>query len=568
VQGLTRTPGAGMTTRVGQTSSTVAKAVKEQLELVEQARARPLGDQEAASLSEWIVWAADTLQANDIAIKRLRRLKFSPDESASAVLGEQKGSTEQAQPAQPVESVPPDSCAENPPGKCSTKRKGHGRRCAAQYTGGGHKSVPHPHLKPGDRCPECKSGTLRKLKPAVHVHLHASAPVQSTVVERDRLGCCLCGATFTAPMPHDCRKKYDESVAAVIALLTYWMGVPFNATARLQDRCGIPLPLGTQFDLVNQSAKTVQAVVQEMLRQAANGTRFHNDDTTKKILTLSQEKRDEILGKDKAHRTGVFTSCEVWDLQDGHIVAKYRTGPQHGGENATESLRMRNPALPPPIQMCDALAHNVSKEFETILANCMSHARRQFFDLKDHYEDEVSVVISVLGMVYETDADARKRQLTPSQRLELHREKSRPLMISLGLWMRWLLQSHQVEPNSALGKAFRYIQRHWKKLTKFYRVENAPLDNNLAERALKKAIRHRKNSLFYRTLNGAHVGDTFMTIFHSAELNGANPLHYLVSLLRHPDQINEAPESWMPWNYLKTLADLKPPESAGREVAA
>jgi hypothetical protein len=70
---------------------------------------------------------------------------------------------------------------------------------------------------------------------------------------------------------------------------------------------------------------------------------------------------------------------------------------------------------------------------------------------------------------------------------------------------------------------------------------------------------HRKNSLFYRTQEGARVGDLYMSLIHSAELNGANPFHYLVTLLRHRAFVEENPEEWMPWNYQETLAGLSLP---------
>ena len=51
--------------------------------------------------------------------------------------------------------------------------------------------------------------------------------------------------------------------------------------------------------------------------------------------------------------------------------------------------------------------------------------------------------------------------------------------------------------------------------------------NNVCEQALKKAILHRKNAYFYKTENGAHVGDLFMSLIHTCELNGVNPFDYL-----------------------------------------
>jgi transposase len=108
-----------------------------------------------------------------------------------------------------------------------------------------------------------------------------------------------------------------------------------------------------------------------------------------------------------------------------------------------------------------------------------------------------------------------------------------------------------VEPNSALGAAILYMQKRWPELTLFLRVADAPLDNNTAERALKKAILHRKNSLFYRTLAGAHVGDVFMSLIHSAELNKVSAYEYLVAVLRNGAASASNPQAWMPWNYAR-----------------
>jgi hypothetical protein len=114
----------------------------------------------------------------------------------------------------------------------------------------------------------------------------------------------------------------------------------------------------------------------------------------------------------------------------------------------------------------------------------------------------------------------------------------------------------KVEPNSGLGEAIAYMSKHWEGLTLFLRVKGAPLDNNVCERALKKAILHRRNSLFYRTLNGARVGDIFMALIYTAELNGVPPFEYLLALLRHPEELAANPAAWMPWTYQATLTAL------------
>ena len=79
------------------------------------------------------------------------------------------------------------------------------------------------------------------------------------------------------------------------------------------------------------------------------------------------------------------------------------------------------------------------------------------------------------------------------------------------------------------------------------------MDNNLCERALKKAILHRKNSLFYKTLNGAEVGDLYMSLIHTCELNGVNAFDYLTELQRHTEDLVAKPADWMPRNYRVAL---------------
>jgi len=72
------------------------------------------------------------------------------------------------------------------------------------------------------------------------------------------------------------------------------------------------------------------------------------------------------------------------------------------------------------------------------------------------------------------------------------------------------------------------------------------------------AIRHRNNSLFYRSQRGARVGDIFMTLIYTAELHGENPFDYLVALLVHPVDVAADPTAWLPWTFRATLARASP----------
>jgi len=190
---------------------------------------------------------------------------------------------------------------------------------------------------------------------------------------------------------------------------------------------------------------------------------------------------------------------------------------------------------------------------ERALILSRAHGRRQFVEVAANFPEECRYVLEMLGEVYRYDAEAREGGLTAEERLRFHQQHSQPLMEKLHSWLEAQFAERKTEPNSGLGKAITYLSRHWKALTTFLREAGAPLDKNLCERALKRAVLHRKNALFYRTLHGAEVGDLFMTLIHTCQLCGANSFDYLTQVQRHASKLAAKPAEWMPWNYRQTL---------------
>ncbi|HTP35127.1 MAG TPA: IS66 family transposase [Candidatus Acidoferrales bacterium] len=429
---------------------------------------------------------------------------------------------------------------------------GHGRNSAAAFTGGDKVEVPHQSLKHGDRCPECGQGNVYAQKePRVLVRIVGQAPLAATVYSLERLRCGACGQVFTAEEPEGvAAEKYDETAAAMIAQLKYGSGIPFYRLERLEEQLGIPLPAATQWEIVEEEAEVIKPARDELIRHAANGEVLHNDDTGMRVLKLEREPGD--------HRTGVFTSGIV-STAAGRQIALYFTGRQHAGENIADVLKQRARESGPAIQMCDALSWNAPKlpaGVELLVAHCLAHGRRQVVDVAQNFPAECRHVLEQLGEVYRNDARAREEAMTPVERLRFHQQHSQPILDALHGWLEAQFAERRVEPNSGLGKAIMYLLRHWKPLTLFLRQAGAPLDNNLCERALKRAVLHRKNALFYRTLNGAQVGDLFMSLIHTCQLCGANSFDYLVQLQRHARELAANPAEWMPWNYRETLARI------------
>jgi len=439
---------------------------------------------------------------------------------------------------------------------------GHGRNGAVAFTSAQKVEVAYTGLSAGCACPKCLMGKVYSQKEKkTLLRFKSQPPIQATLYEIERMRCNLCGEIFTAPEPEGVGPdKYDETVPAMIAQLKYGSGMPFNRIEDLQKNLGVPLPASTQWELVRDAAELMKPVHSALIEQAAQAQVIHNDDTGMRVLTLERPEDDK--------RTGTFTSGVV-SAGGGPEIALYFTGIQHAGENLRDILEHRSKeANAPPMLMCDALSRNVPKSdgadsFAVILANCLSHGRRHFVDVADNFPAECRFVLETQGEVYGIDRQTRERGLSSEERLALHQQQSAPPMEKLKAWIMTQFDEKLTEPNSGLGQAMKYMLKHWSPLTLFLRKAGAPLDNNICERALKKAVLHRKNALFYRTMNGAQVGDLYMSLIHTCELNGVNPFDYMTELQRHSEEVRKDPSAWMPWNYPKALTrtNNSPPDS-------
>ncbi len=451
------------------------------------------------------VHLTELLQNKNTSLARLRKLLFGAStEKTAAVLGGKDACSPGESSASPATAAEAgaeaaSSSATSVKNAENAAKKGHGRNASDAYAGAEKITVPHESLQPGDACPKCEQGTVYATgRPGVLVRLVGQSPIQARVYELQKLRCNLCGVVFTAQPPEGIgEKKYDATTGSMISLLKYGSGMPFNRLEGLQGSLGIPLPASTQWEIVHAKAERIEPAFEELLRQAADGEVVHNDDTTVKILELMEERAKEpTLAEDaagdddapekKPERRGMFTSGVV-STKEGRRIALFLSGRQHAGENLHDVLSRRAATLAAPIQMCDALTRNLPGELETILAHCLAHGRRRFVEVADRFPEQCRYVLESLAAVYRNDAVARQRKLSPSARRHFHQMESGPVMEQLRAWLSRQLEDRLVEPNSSLGAAISYMLKHWERLTLFLRVPGAPLDNNVCERALKKA---------------------------------------------------------------------------------
>ena len=521
----------------------------------------------------WYFWLVWTVQEAKLSLKKLRTLlcgqgpklptRCEPAAASVSTLArgdgvvagngsarDEEGERSTAAGSQP-ESVASGAEIHKPHGG---HRPGTGRLGAEAYTGAERVECRHEELAVGQRCPVCGRGTLYALPPSVEIRVDGQALLSAIRYELAKLRCSACGQIFTAGLPEGASAtKYSPQARAGLAVGRYLLGLPLYRIAAYQAMLGVPVPDATQWDQIEAVGDCAYVVFEQMERVAAQGELIFHDDTAVRILALMQE-NSALLSTAQGvstptARTGMHTSVLVVKVGE-HTAILYYSSRRHAGENLQGLLDKRETGLAKPLAMSDALTSNeVADESQLIRCHCLAHSRRKFSDLQDVFPQECQVVLQVLSQVFDHDEQARKEQLGPGARLAYHQTQSQPLMDELKRWLDTQSDDHLVEPNSALGKAIGYMQRHWVSLTRFLSVPGAPLDNNLAERALKLFIRQRKNSLFYRTEHSAYIASVLTSLIATCLYAGVNALEYLVALQAHRGEVFADPAAWLPWVY-------------------
>lgn len=462
-------------------------------------------------------------------------------------------------------------------------RDEHGRRGYLDFPPDIIASYAIEGLTSGMTCPGCFEGILRPYRNGVVLQIEETAPLAVTHHLLEKFRCDSCSTIISPDSAGYVEKgfgRYSFGAIAAIAVYRYGYGFPFHRQEEILGFYDLPISDSAMWDHVFSGYHILKSLVDAYWAAASNGNMIRIDDGSARVIKLKKEIEQELLAAKQAGlsedsvRTGIHSTCVYAETEDG-VLRLFDTGRQHCGEKFWEMMESREDNLPALMRMTDCGSTNMEappskvqpaeSEAATvklqpapivIFLYCLQHARDRFVQLKKTFPLETKKILRMLAAVYENDKKARDLSLESKERLNFHKEKSKPIMENLKSWCQTQIANRLTEPNSSLGREIIYVLKHYHDITGFLRHEGAPLDNNLCEQTVKAVKRHLKASQAYLTDDGAMVGDCYMSLIESAKLADISPIEYITDCFYYSDILQDNPEKFLPWNYRETMKNL------------
>jgi transposase len=169
---------------------------------------------------------------------------------------------------------------------------------------------------------------------------------------------------------------------------------------------------------------------------------------------------------------------------------------------------------------------------------CWAHARRKFYDAQDSDGRRAAQMLAPIGELYAIERQAKEQSLDEAARLTLRQERSVPVLAQIKSWLD--TEGEIVLPRSPMMAAITYAQNQWAALNVYVTQGFLNIDNNAAERALKRVAIGRKNWLFAGHDAAAANHARLWSLIASAERHGLDPQRYLTSVLAKIGQTSAA----------------------------
>ena len=300
---------------------------------------------------------------------------------------------------------------------------------------------------------------------------------------------------------------------AQIVIDKYVDHLPLHRQMQRFERSGVKLPYSTLTDWISGTCKLITPLYEALKQQVLQSSYLHADETPIKVLDKDK--------KGQTHR-GYY-----WVYQNSLeklVLFDYREG--RGREGPVEVLENFRGYL----QTDGYAAYEIFDGYTGItLMHCMAHARRMFHEALQNDEVRASYALEQIGHLYTIERICKERQLNYAETKEVRRQKSVPLLQSLGKWMKD--QYVQVTPKSSIGKALAYSIERWERLSVYTSNGMLNIDNNPVENSIRPVAVGRRNYLFCGSHEAAQRSAMLYSLLGTCKMHQVEPYQWLKNVL-------------------------------------
>jgi transposase len=416
------------------------------------------------------------------------------------------------------------------------ERRGHGRTRIPPTLPRERTEVPVP---PDEcTCPQCgRERAIIGYEVSERLEWRPASLVCLETARQKRACACEASGVVTAPVPDSPveRGLAGPGLLAHVVISKYEDHAPLHQLAGMLARHGVQIARSTLGDWVEQASDLLEPIVEAMARDALRAHRIHTDDTG-----------IAVLDKGGTHRGHVW----VYLADDDHVVFRYTR--RRRGDGPREFLAGYQGFIQADAaSLYDRLFGPTEAPRQPVAGHavevgCWAHARRKFVEAQLTDEKRALVAIGFIRELYAIDRACA--DLDGDTRTAARRARAGPVLDAFRAWLD--AEALEVIPKSPIAVAIGYARNQWGPLTRFLDDGRLRLDNNPAERQLRRVAVGRKNWLFAGSETGAERACVLYSILASCRLHGVDPVAYLTDVLvrvhRHParDVLGLAPKTW------------------------
>lgn len=288
--------------------------------------------------------------------------------------------------------------------------------------------------------------------------------------------------------------------------------LPLYRLERIFERHGLSISRSTLSDWVGAMANLLQPIAQAMKRNLLKAPVLQADETPIQVREP---------GLKKMTRRSYLWS---YGIPEGEVVYDFTTG--RGSDGPRVFLEGYEGYL-----QTDAYAgYNVV--FETgrvVRIACWAHTRRKFYDARAESPPFAELILAAIQKLYRIEREAKENAITGESLVELRRSEALPVLERIHEIL--LLHRERFLPKSGLGEAITYALSQWAALLRYVEVAAADIDNNAAERSMRRVVLGRKNWLFLGHPDAGPRAAVILSIVETCRRLEIDPFKYLKDVI-------------------------------------